>query len=284
MSSLVLQGSAGNVSLPRGITRLAIPNVLLNNNCTVVGNTFKMLDAGEYLLDVALQLTAFGSDLAYTLELYNETDAVVVATIPNSISPSSAPLQQQFQYAFTADPAKFYSIRFNAPVGTNPFVAQINNNIAAQIVITSLTSTSGSGILSNLAVFRVADAAAINNSVALVADAILKFAIGANEVWQFTIGVFWNSATAALQFDLTGPAAPTDVKITENDALVAVAFSSALGPIANGNSGNNEFKISGVIQNGATPGTVTLRYAQNAAVVEDTVIQKGSYLIATRLA
>jgi hypothetical protein len=143
MSSLILQGTAGIVTLPRGTTRLAIPNVLFNNNCTVVGNTFKLLDAGQYLLDIALQLTAFGSDLAYTLELFNETDSVVVASNASGVSPVSAPVQQQFQFGFTADPTKFYSVRFNAPIGANPNVAQIVNNAAAQIVITSLTSSGG---------------------------------------------------------------------------------------------------------------------------------------------
>lgn len=154
----------------------------------------------------------------------------------------------------------------------------------------SLTRAEVLALLGFKHLYRTADATAINNSTAMVADDTLLFAIAANEAWHVEFGIFWNSATANLKLDFTGPAAPTDVKYglgpgnTESSFSpgAATAFGSKVGTY---NVAGPDMFLGGyaLIQNGANAGTVTLRYAQNAGVSENTTIQKGSYLIARRI-
>lgn len=138
--------------------------------------------------------------------------------------------------------------------------------------------------------YKAADGTPINNSTTLVADPDLKFAIGANEIWQWEVGLFWSSATVNLKFAFTGPNAPSIVKIGSdantqpNEDTTCTAFSTAMSRTNIGNSNHITLtKMDGFCKNGANAGTIQLQMAQDSAVVENTTALAGSYLIAHKI-
>jgi hypothetical protein len=97
MSTGAILCPAGTVTVPRGISRLSLSGLRLSANVALAGgNTFQLSDAGTYLLDFSFQPSASLSDVAYMLELFDETASVVVQSFGNSVSPNAAPPQQQF--------------------------------------------------------------------------------------------------------------------------------------------------------------------------------------------
>lgn len=140
-------------------------------------------------------------------------------------------------------------------------------------------------------IIKDADGTAVNNSMTLVSDPDLQFAIGANEVWEVEVFVAWKSATADLKFDFSGPAAPTAVMISSTKEFypgsdkVATAFSSGLLSASNSSHASGDgFTVFASIINGANAGTVAFQIAQWAAVVEDTKLLKGTRMRVRRVA
>jgi len=147
-------------------------------------------------------------------------------------------------------------------------------------------------------VYRDTDGTPVNNSTTLVNDDVLKFDIGANEIWQGDCRFFWKSTTGSTQLvgTFSGPAAASLVRLystdsdidntTEADNNNGVGFDLAL-PWVNwtGIGGVTTFdQLSFFIINGANAGVVNFEIAQASAVAEDTLLLAGSHLIANRLA
>ena len=164
---------------------------------------------------------------------------------------------------------------------------------SGEVVVATGNYTAGSTPAKSLIFanpYRTTDGTPVNNSTVLVADDVLKFDIGASEVWAFECGIYWTSATASLKFDFTGPASPTAVIFGYDSAdsniagtpEIVTAFETTLPNYHRATSAF--FAVKGVIQNGVNAGTVQLRIAQVAQVAEDTKLLKGSYLIPRRLA
>jgi hypothetical protein len=135
-------------------------------------------------------------------------------------------------------------------------------------------------------VYRTEDSDPVNNSTTLVADDTLKFAVGANEVWAFTLITYWSSATASLKWAFSGPSgatfrAGTDSGSFGTDPTTVDALNAEMSTWHASNPGC--VPIHGFISTGATPGTVTFKFAQKAAIAEDTKILEGSYLIAHKM-
>lgn len=126
----------------------------------------------------------------------------------------------------------------------------------------------------------------VNNSAALQDDDQLKFNVGANEDWTFRFVVQANAATAAdLRFAVTAPSGATcyvsanDVETATSEAQLGCGVSSAL---VTGNATNDMYEITGSVKNGATPGVVTLQWAQFTANASNTIVYTGSYVSAYR--
>jgi len=82
MSSGVIQCPAGTITIPRGVTKLSLSGLRLSSNISLAGgNTFQVSDAGDYLVDFSFQPSASLTDVAYTLELFNETAGTVRSVI-----------------------------------------------------------------------------------------------------------------------------------------------------------------------------------------------------------
>ncbi len=133
----------------------------------------------------------------------------------------------------------------------------------------------------------------VNNSAVLQDDNHLIMAVAANEVWEFAINLWYDSGTtpdlkvgftipsgATLRWTSMGDNASAGA-ITGGDAIDGSATQAFFG------AGLADFRhglIVGVILNGATPGNLTMQWAQNTQNASDTTIYSGSSLVAHRLA
>jgi len=143
-------------------------------------------------------------------------------------------------------------------------------------------------------VYKIADEI-VNNSGTLQNDDDLLFAIGANEVWGFTITIdFLSDVAPDLKVAIT---VPTDCKLRARLLNVDSATLEVTYLLASGGSsgridgrgtidGTNNviFSIVGFVVNGANAGNVQFQWAQQTAEASDTTVKKGSYLIAHKLA
>lgn len=134
----------------------------------------------------------------------------------------------------------------------------------------------------------------VNNSAAMQDDDHLSFAIAANEVWAFDIYLQVDntaSVTPRFKFQMTVPASATGSLRASGDNTGAVDGSTtgansatATGVIAFTATITAGIVITGVIINSSTAGTVHLQWAQNTAAAFNTIVKKGSWLRATKLA
>jgi hypothetical protein len=128
----------------------------------------------------------------------------------------------------------------------------------------------------------------VNNSNVLQNDDELLFAVAANEIWEFTIYVIYDSgATPDFKHNLTGPVASA---IYEHDTGLTVAAAAAItvGAAAwigyGAGSPALGLIIRGIIVNGANAGNLQLQWAQNTADASDTKVKANSCIIAFKLA
>lgn len=147
---------------------------------------------------------------------------------------------------------------------------------------------------------RKASTESVTSSTVLQDDNELLFAIGANEIWEFEFYLRVDGATGgdfkahvngpagvAGSFAVFGPqsgATTFDNHTVLNEADVSIGGGSAPTP---GTLGANLFVmvlVKGVVEAGATPGNVTLQWAQRASSGTATRIAAGSSLKRWRIA
>ncbi len=126
----------------------------------------------------------------------------------------------------------------------------------------------------------------VNNSNVLQNDDELLFAVGVNEIWEFTIYIIYNSgATPDFQHNLTGPAASTIYQ--HGTGLTPAAAASIVVSASNWlgfGSAVLGLVIKGIIVNGANAGNLQLQWAQNTADASDTKVLTNSCIVAFKLA
>jgi hypothetical protein len=126
----------------------------------------------------------------------------------------------------------------------------------------------------------------VNNSATLQDDDHLTFPIGANEEYTYRFVIQANSgATPDLRFAVSAPAGATcrvsysDIEGATSNGQYGCGVSTASIP---GNGAVDLYEITGSVTNGATPGSVTLRWAQFTANASNTIVYAGSYVQAVR--
>lgn len=130
-------------------------------------------------------------------------------------------------------------------------------------------------------------AESVNGSNAFQNDDELFFSIGANETWSYRFVIHANSAaTPDLKFTVTAPGGAT-CTFGALDAEGAVTSSNlacgATSGVMAGNGVYDVYEVVGTVTNGATPGNITLQWAQNTATAGNSTVAAGSYLNATRI-
>jgi len=125
----------------------------------------------------------------------------------------------------------------------------------------------------------------VNNSAVLVADTDLVFPLGINQEWLLEIILNLNMLAASdFKWGLPLP------------ALATIRWSCvySLNNVQRGNASNfpvtvlravdnNLLTIRAIVINGANAGSAQLEWAQDTATAQDTTVQEGSVIIATRL-
>lgn len=180
-------------------------------------------------------------------------------------------------------------------------LADAVNKIEAELGINpsgaSATLVARLGLLASSTVIRKAADETVTSSAALQNDNELLFAIAASEAWVIFAYLFTDGATAGdIQATFTGPAGSTGVVAVVGPGTAATAFADSLvnnqgGAFAAGlpagtfGAGNKTLvTVVGSVVNGATPGNVTLQWAQRASSATATTVYTGSFLVATRTA
>lgn len=135
-------------------------------------------------------------------------------------------------------------------------------------------------------VYKTADES-VTSSTTLQDDNDLFFAIGASEVWAFEFVLFVSgSTTGDMSVTLTVPTGFTRLIWSalgdDNGGFDSSSHVSASGTTAvlAGFGTGKVAVLKGSISNGATPGNVLLRWAQNVSDVTAITIKAGSYLVA----
>lgn len=143
---------------------------------------------------------------------------------------------------------------------------------------------------------RTADAAAVNNSVALVSDAVLVGAVDTGATYQWDATIFYDSSTTAdIKFAFTTPTfssmrwylmgIATTASGNEGDVRVATVnvsgTASQVGGIGVGTI--IPVRIEGFITTTAA-GNIQLQYAQQNLDATNTTVRNGSYLRIWRVA
>ncbi len=136
----------------------------------------------------------------------------------------------------------------------------------------------------------------VTSSTALQNDDHLLFPVGASETWVYEFILFYTAATTGdLKVALTAPVGST-IRWTTNglagsaatnaDSLASnVGTTSGTASGYHGGAGATEISIiiKGYVTTAATPGNVTLQWAQNSSSGTDTIIKTGSYLKADKV-
>lgn len=138
---------------------------------------------------------------------------------------------------------------------------------------------------------NMAIAANISTASTTYSNTGLSFVIGANEVWSVEWHLFVTGATGGMKLQVSGPAAPTDVRIniTGNTTSVGsfsaesqASFSAGGGATFMGIAFTSKNMVIAGITNGANAGAVQLMY-NSAGGVNTITILRGSYMVARRI-
>ena len=135
---------------------------------------------------------------------------------------------------------------------------------------------------------RKASDETIDTSTTLQDDDELLFPVGANETWAFTIWLrYVSGATPDIKFTITVPSgASGDFRLIGRDSTgSAIAASQAAGAteVAFGAVSRETAIMQGTVRTGATPGNVTLQWAQNTSDGGNTTVEADSVLMAWRV-
>jgi hypothetical protein len=162
---------------------------------------------------------------------------------------------------------------------THAFVSGIEDGTNEELVRPSDWNATHEGLIT----VRKNTNETVNNSNSLQNDNELLFAIGANEIWEFQI--FLQAQVDAdndFKFDVTVPSG--SIVFTNQQPTALVNWSTSAISMATGTDRANAIVfIYGIAMNGATPGNVQLRWAQNTASAIDTIVKANSCLIAHKL-
>lgn len=169
-------------------------------------------------------------------------------------------------------------------------VAPTTLTVPSGTTLTSPVINSATGIGQSITVRKTADES-VTSSTALQDDDHLSFAIGANEEWvvRFTIFVSNNLGTTGIRVAINAPGGAT---IRHYDALHADGNSiggmntgigsSAFTAASMSSSNAALLMITLWVLNGATPGTVQLRWCQDTSSATALTFNRGSHLVAIR--
>lgn len=137
--------------------------------------------------------------------------------------------------------------------------------------------------LQDIRVVRKTADETVNNSNALQDDDHLFFSILANQVWLVRYHLWVSSsAVADSKVDITVPAACDGKHGNPSGFPLGTALSTAV-TINHSGAAAGYYEHWAIIRNGATAGTVQLRWAQATAEVSDTIFYTNSALVAIRL-
>lgn len=128
-----------------------------------------------------------------------------------------------------------------------------------------------------------------NSTTTVTDDPDLLFAVAANEVWDFEAHLFVISADATpdFKFTCTGPSGSTVTYagIRQDDSGNATSIAATAGGTTTlvnmGSSQLNIITISGTCTNGATPGNLSIQWAQNVSNATNTTLKAGSFMSET---
>lgn len=135
----------------------------------------------------------------------------------------------------------------------------------------------------------------VTSSTTLVSDTDLTFVIGANEEWQAKLELDLGTllSTHGFKFSMAVPAGATVNTIATGigngvaTIMQRTSTTNATTDITAANFGaaqDEKFDIAFWVLNGATPGSVTLQYAQSTSSGTSLTVRKGSWMTASRVA
>lgn len=128
------------------------------------------------------------------------------------------------------------------------------------------------------------------NDATLNDDSDLKFAMKANEVYSFEVYAHYIAGAGGIQCAMSGPAGFTKLHYSANlDVAGATKVSSNLATawdvtVLLAGASQGMVRIIGNVHNGATPGNLVFRWAQNASNPANTTIHEDSWIRVNRLA
>ena len=109
MSYGVLKGALGPNRYVRARTKLPVSSLETASNLVVAGNNFQIQDSGVHFIDLLLNISSYQGNTPYTIELYDETDTVVVQSYQAVAYPQAAQ-DQWFGFNWNVtDPTHQYS-------------------------------------------------------------------------------------------------------------------------------------------------------------------------------
>ena len=141
--------------------------------------------------------------------------------------------------------------------------------------------------------FRTTDAAAINNSVALVSDAVLFAALPTAGRFQFDLTLFYDSSTTAdfkvaltipalavIRWGGVGPSTAVAAGVGTGQFSVAIGSGTTIvyGGSGVGTGNTLAIMVRGNVLMGGTAGNLQVQYAQQVADPTDTVVRAHSRL------
>lgn len=127
----------------------------------------------------------------------------------------------------------------------------------------------------------------VNNSSTLQDDNELTFSIGANEVWAFTLCLLATSETTPnLRYKFTVPSGADYIMMPfYYSGSVGTNASSSYAFIGtDGDPFTNVDFAHGVVRNSSNAGSVQLQWSQDVAEASNSIVRRGSYIIAHKLA
>jgi len=173
----------------------------------------------------------------------------------------------------------------NAGVDNAAAIAYSKLNLAAGVTLADIAAG-----YSLPTIIRKTSDETVNNSTALQNDDELTFAIGANEVWDVTLTLLFNTpANADIKIGFAHPVGcvffGASARRDANNAVQVGSVGEASVIDYNGTATPTcQGMIRFVVVNGANAGNFVIQWAQYVAQVADTKVLTNSYLVLNRIA
>jgi len=147
---------------------------------------------------------------------------------------------------------------------------------------------------SRIKVVRKTTDEVVNNSDVLQDDDELFFAIDANDVYFVDVYLFVYTIGLAtdFKFDVSGPAGASFKQYKQYSkwdridvGTTPASIETTMATNSGGRGGDTDFGLAFhfLVINGANGGNVNLRWAQNAAAVENTIVRANSFILTYKL-